>query len=275
MVGRRSKESLRRRLILAWVLRILFYVAIIALLIWGIAFLLRLDAFSVESVEVEGNEFVNASEIESLVKSELEGSYWLIVPRRNVFFYPEKTIKERIYKEFPRVFAVDAESNSNAITIEIVERQPFALWCEEEKKCFFIDETGVVFAPAPVFSDNVFFVFRGLLDAEAALGAAYLSSELFREINLFLEWLALLDLYPSYLIAESEDTFTIHTTNGADILIDREQTFKQTFENLETVLQDQVLLESKRVEYANLDYIDLRFGNKVFYKLKGEEVFTE
>lgn len=265
---RRSAQSIRRRKILAWVLRIAFYILGTAVLLWAVAFLLRLDFMAVQNISVEGNEFVDGEAVGRIVDEELDGSYWLIVPRDNAFFYPAQKIEERIRNEFPRVFAVDARVDSNTLTVAIIERQPHSLWCSGEDKCFFIDETGIVYAPAPMFSDNVFFVFRGVLDPENALGQQYLPQTLFEELNEFLGWLALLDFFPGHMNALAEDSFVISTANGAEIIIGTEDSFKDTFQNLETVMQDEDLMNSKRQEYSDLEYVDLRFGNKVFYKLK-------
>lgn len=241
-------------------------------LVAGTAYVLRLPVITVRDIAVEGNESITASQVEHVVREQLQGSYLFLVPRSNIFFIPKGDIIENIasqIKTFKRVGV--KRSGLSRIVVVVEERQPFALWCEgtSDTQCFFLDDEGYVYREAPTFGGDVYVRYRGLIEGDP-IGQVYAPSMGFRELAAFVESvdeLVVLDVVPAEVMARTKDDYILTSKGGSDILFGGKDTLSGAYENLETVLANAA--GSVGGTFDDLfEYIDLRFGNKVFYKEK-------
>ena len=58
------------------------------------------------------------------------------------------------------------------------------------------------------------------------------------------------------------------STTGPEIIFKTDADFQKIAENLEAALTTEPLLSKFKNNYSSLLYIDLRFGNKVYYKFQ-------
>jgi len=253
---------------LALILRVVFLFVAIAVIIWAIHFLFRIESINIQGITISGNESVESEDIKRVVEENLNGSRYLVIPKTNIWLYPKKKMDEKLKEEFHKISKTEIKVSNGVLNVYIEEREPHALWCKDQEECYFLDITGFIFTPAPMFSDNVFFVYRG----EGNLGEYYLNPNEFQDIEQFIEALSLLDFFPESLNFDTENTFVISTASGVKILMEKQNSYSQVFANLETVLEEEDLIQSRSIDYENLDYINLRFDTKVFYKFKTEDV---
>ena len=135
---------------------------------------------------------------------------------------------------------------------------------ELSKGCFFIDESGYIYNRAPDFSGPVFMRYYGLATGDAPLRSQYLPADTFRAIAIFLTNVRRLSFEPeAFVLADAYD-FELHLKKGPRILFARNSDFATVLENLQSVLDADVV----KGKINTLDYIDLRFGNKVYFKEK-------
>lgn len=145
-----------------------------------------------------------------------------------------------------------------------IERNPFALLCKEEQ-CVYIDKDGYIFEKAPYFSGEIFLKFFDERDNNQglALNRVLLSKDQFENINKFKDLINHEEIYISAVFLKNDGNFEFKTTEGWLIKLDERNDQKISFENLKISLEQEIKEKRK-----DLDYIDLRFGNKVFYKFK-------
>lgn len=216
---------------------------------------------------------------------ELEGSYFGIFPKSAIFLYPKEKITKNIIEGFGRVSNVDVSmANLTSITVMVTEREPTALWCgetvvEEERSisipCYFVDETGLVFARAPHFSGNVYFEYYSSLRPDIGVSAInpidgrFLDKEDFIKSISFSEELKKIGLEVYRLSIDDAGVYNFFLAEGeGKIIINAGDDYGRAFFNL------QAALETKRAEReggdvtTGLEYIDLRFDNKVLFKFE-------
>jgi hypothetical protein len=134
--------------------------------------------------------------------------------------------------------------------------------------CYFIDTTGYVFSGAPDFSGDVYFKYYGLVPSESVVGSSYLaSSDTFSQLNDFVNAVKALHITPLYIVAEDQNNFTLYIYGGGKIIFDNHDPFSKTAEHLQILLQTENLVPQKNGELL-VDYIDLRYGNKLYYKVR-------
>jgi hypothetical protein len=260
--------------------------ASIILLIFGILiYVARLPKLNISKIELKGGTLVTEEEVESLSKEYLQGEYLWIFPVRNAFIYPKDELAEYLKQSLRRIDTINiSRTNFHTLSIEITERKPFAIWCRYlsneapkmedgsvgalEQNCYFMDSNSVVFAPAPDFSGDAYFKYYGLLEDKDPTGEYYIaSSSKFAGIVELIESSKKLSLRPQYLIAKDNGEFSLVISGGGQIYFDTKEPLKNVIENLEALLKTSTISTSTSGSLP-IDYIDLRFGNKLFYKLK-------
>lgn len=258
---------------------------LVFLLLIGFVFLLswfsKISPIQIAEIEISGNSAVSKDEIESLIRKETFGNYFMLFSKNNVFLYPRKSMERKILNDFKKIEKAEIKSKwFNKIIVKIAERKEDSLWCSGEKdsgnnkdensrNCYFMDKEGVVFSPTPKFSGNVFIRYYGLLDGADPIGKAYISAEKFKEIRGFVNSLKNSGLVPVVFLAETESDYEIYLENGSKIIFDDKQPLDKTLDNLESSLGEIGLVKNHGASSSiKLNYVDLRFGNKVFYKTK-------
>lgn len=250
----------KRRIILRTLAVALSFVLVVTL---GLFFALD-DRFNAKYVEVFGNETIETSKILSVVDEKISGNYFWLFPRNNAFLYPRKDIKNDLLENYLRFEEVDVYvGDFPNIAVKVVERKKMFLWCDDAQ-CFYVDGTGLLFQEAPIFSGGVFLTFRGgEVDTENPLGSYVLPTNEFSLITKIFREPDLAGInFRSVEIKENDD-FIFETSRGWEIRATRDIAENNFLNKLNLSLASEALLGKDELEY-----IDLRFGNKVFYKLK-------
>lgn len=143
----------------------------------------------------------------------------------------------------------------------------------EKASCYFLDEFGYIFSTAPDFSGNLFFRYYGGNTADMPVGSGYLPEEVFRERSFFIKSLATLDLNPvAYEWRKNGDSF-VYLDPGRDkglrgfLIFNNKDEPGDVFQNLSLAISHDDFRDMN-VTLVDMEYIDLRSPNKIFYKLK-------
>lgn len=273
------KRKRRQKRIRAFVL----YFFISALFITGLAFLSGEKHIVIDKVLVSGTHIIDQDEVEKEIKNNLSGKYLYIFSKSNSFIFPEKKIYNNLISKFPRIQELSLKrDNLKTIHAEIVERTGSFLYCgervPEDKKeigenCYFVNNDGYIFDEAPYFSGNVYFKYYiPLPEGEKPLGNNMTDKEHFYRIARFIDGISSLGLKPAYITIEKNGTNHLYLESGETTPVIQ---FKDN-DNL-TIILDNLLVAMQKKEFADeikskyntLQYIDLRFKNKVLYKFEG------
>ena len=144
---------------------------------------------------------------------------------------------------------------------------------EDSNKCYFIDEAGYIFDDAPYFSGAVYLKFYGATGRENPLGAHFFEPN-FRKLVLLKDALERIDLKPVIFDVKDNGDISVFLTSlsssvrGPEVILKSDADMDKVVENLQSVLDTEPLKSDFRNKYSSLIYIDLRFGNKVYYKFK-------
>lgn len=259
----RVRRARRRRLVILTVIRTLFAVALF-LVMWQASYV---PWMRVDSVAVSGIKALPREKMVERVGEEVSGAYAGIFSKRNIFLVPKRTIESALVREFPRIREVRlAADGMRGLSLSVVEREPEAILCRAKKtECFFMDGDGFVFAEAPQLAGTSFVRYEAAL-ADVPLGKYFMSSRGgFSELHQFVQSLGSLALFPkvvsltgnSYVITARVLTRDIRLVVGGTV------SYEQSYRNLEAILQD------PKFSLDSVASIDLRFGNKVFFREEG------
>ncbi|MDO8493497.1 MAG: hypothetical protein Q7S19_03080 [bacterium] len=272
----KSSGRIKRKKALQVLFCVAFFLAVAFVVSNGV---FHLDKLYIKKVYIDGNKQVEDSRIFAVAKDILSGRYYGVYPKSNILIYPKEQIAEVLLRNIPWLASVVVSGSANVISIEVMEREPKYLWCDDLAKsavdriCYYLDKDGFVFDKAPNFTGHIYPEFYGGNKRGGYVGRSILPIETLREI------LSIKDSIDKTLqdkggILGYVYGVYIYENGDYDLLLSGgRKDWKINFDlNTDPVKKFQVVVESKffKKELDNstnqLDYIDLRFGKKVFYK---------
>lgn len=263
-----KRETLRARRRKMRAILVLTLGAFFALAVYGVSALSYLPRFSIDHIEVSGANDIRGELMRAFVATKLWDGSLSFLSESNVFLYPRAEIEMALTDFFPRVESARISRESllgNAITVSIAERKPFAKWCLDIDVCYAMDRSGFIFAFAsttPRF--ETVYVFEGPLPAiGSSIGQTYLPGRFFGVLAL-LERLGEAGFSPQRISVEDDQDFSVALAEGFELRVSFGADVGAIVKNLELVLSSEVL----RGKESELEYVDLRFGNRVYYKLE-------
>lgn len=275
-----SKLRRRRRKIFA--LKTLSFFFVLIGFVFLLSWLSKMQTIQIENIKISGNSTISDNEIIDFVKTETLSKYFRLFSKNSIFLYPRKSIEKTLAENFKKIETISVKSQGlKNILVNMSERKPNSLWCvvsaedgmvgnKNSEICYFLDKEGLIFSKAPDFSGNSFLRYYGLIDGEEdPIGKNYVTREKFKEISKFIDSLGILGIKVATFRAETNNDYQIVLKNEIKIILDDKQSFDKTLENIQSILSEVDL----KGDYSpnnppRINYIDLRFGNKVY--LKGE-----
>ncbi len=291
--ARRRREQLVRQSIVASVSLLIILSSIILIS--------RLSIFQIQSVRIEGNSVTATNDIEAKIAELTVGNYLFVFPKTNVLLYPKGAILSAIKKQWFRIETAEAGLDGQwrgeaRLSVRVGERAPMYVWCGESapavvqagsgsEQCLYSDEYGYLYAEAASFSGTPYVKLYGGIASGAGngtgsstasgavsgalpLGAHFLASstpDAFGSALSFISAIGGVDFFgasfkPMALIAKDNNEFEVVTAGGARIFFTLDQDIQRSIEAFRRVV------DSENLTSVPVEYLDLRYGNKVYYK---------
>lgn len=233
----------------------------------------HIQQLAVRDVSVVGATQLVPDALTESVKMRLSSNTFELFSRENMFLYPKRSIEAGLSQEFPRIKTVSVARESllaSALVVSVEERAPYATWCPGEiaaashgagDSCYLLDYRGFIFAEKTQTPQREYVFYGGLVATKSAIGQVFLEGRLHGIIAL-MDALTSAGYPPQSFTVSSETDFIITLTSGQELLGSFAQSNEEFLRNLITALE----AESLQGKFETLQYIDLRFGNRVYYK---------
>jgi len=293
-VGKKTPLKTRRKeartvALIVWIIFIFLAVGALLYTVWMPSF--RATTVVALGPDTEG--------ITRVTKDALAGTHFLVIPRNSIFFIPENDIRTRVLDAYPQVQAVSiSASGLSSLKITALVRASSFTWCGESvimpaDTCYEADAEGLVFAPttekieavmstttpetattslpqkkAEPSKESALLVYGPLEGAEngpvrahvtyaSALPGALKFVKAMRSLGAEIHSVTL-----------RGDEIDLHTKVGTRI------TYVIGNEGQAAILAS-TSFPTLNLNDGSLEYVDLRFENKVYLKRKGEVVEPE
>ncbi len=250
------------------ILRLIGIVGVLAL-VWYVT---RLPLFTITDVNVSGGETIPHDEVRASVLQELQGSYFLIIPKRFSYFYPHERIYEVIAKNTRMHDIVITRTSTRELSVSFKEYIPYALRCSYSagtSPCLFMTKEGYAFAEAPFLLGGalVRYIEEGVDDV--SIGQVRTVKQL-NDTEYFIEHMDTeLGLRTASVLFKNNGDISFSINGGGQIFVSGGKDFDSAFTNLSSILKSS---EFKHIKPGNFKYIDVRFDNKVFVNDSMDEV---
>lgn len=290
-LGPSSIRARKRKQFLTRAYVVTFFLAVV---VFSLAIYSGNEKVIVKEINISNNAAVPSNDILAIVDRDMAGRYGYLFSRNNFFIFPRFQIKADILNEIKTVKDVKVSWDGwQKISIVVQEREPHSVWCGNEQditdqKCFFVDDGGYIYSEASTFSGNLFIRGYGVLDliddtgtsteVVDPIGKNYLPTEIYTGLFKFITLLENRNLRVNILSYTGID-FQLTLETGPVIIFN----FKNDSTDKPGVSLAFVnffaALDGKNLDLLNdvslIDYIDLRFENKVVVGKKVEQTNDE
>jgi cell division septal protein FtsQ len=234
------------------------------MVVFGAGFLSYNERLVIADISVQGANSLRPETVKAAALSSLHDGKYHLFARSNIFLYPKSEIVDALKTELPRIKSVGISRESllaQAVIVSLEERYPQYTWCEAER-CFLMDEDGYIFAEAN--GEETAYTFRGgLIPTQAPIGQTFLRGH-FKDVVELLSLLQGAGHAPVSVTVENEKDMSIFLQSGFYLKVAFASEASEVVKNLELILASDAL----RGNLDTLEYVDLRFGNRVYYQMK-------
>lgn len=269
------KENLRRRRRRRVFCLLKVFLTSSSLALFALLALFYLPIFRVDKIAVEGNETASRGMIEEAAIGIMKERYFFLIPKDNFFVLPEDEIRSTLLSSFERIKEVKFEREfPDTLVIKVKERKPFALfclgadgsWAENASNqsddgsapfCRFVDSGGFIFEDAALFSGDIYVKFFAQRQMKKI--------ERFSEIMSFIKEATKADVHLVKVLLGNEE-LKLYDRRGWYLLLNKGEDMDKAASNLLVFLQNKTKASAGFL--SELDYVDLRFGNKIYYKTR-------
>lgn len=263
--SRNGKTQQKRRK--AFLLRLYGGVFLLCALIILFVWMLHRPFFRISDIALRGFDTLDTQEVTYMSQEILKGKYLFAIPKDSSIFYPKDRLIENLYLYDARIREADVDVEKDGVlVISIQEHEPVYVYCKDV--CFYMNAAGYVFRDSLENADSLYLSFTDEL-GDYGLRESYVT-EFWEEIVTLISFFEENDMHIKSVARVGEVDFSFITKKGIEIKID----FDESFENLERYLSIFIDSNSEMLGGDTVEYIDARFGKKIFYKLKegNEEV---
>ena len=277
-IGRKTLKSLRARTErIDRIFQYIGYTLLLAYFLFTIAAWLSYQtALRITTVSVVGARAVDGDRILAIAHDALSKKFLQKIDRNNIFLYPKRYILNEIRREDERVRSVDAVvSGRKLLTISVLEYVPAILACPDmatsstsTASCYLGDDRGYLFAQAPEYSGYLFPVYithhsSSTPQTEDVIGTFVLPPNEFTALGRFLFILQKDGLIVHKVEYKGAGDYEITTEKTWSILWSSTKDPEESANNLRLALRS---FDEDHTDMGTIATIDLRFGNKIFYK---------
>lgn len=233
----------------------------------------------INDIDLAGNNSIPSEKITGAVENELKSGYWKFFLGEILFFFNSNKLERDLKMQFKKIKKISVEKKfPSRLKIEIEERNLILFLCSRGD-CYFIDENGYAYKKADSSEmENQGGPIVKLIDGsgkninegEYVLLPRYV--DFIIKIQEAVKTETGLEILNEYRTeSRISEEVIVQTKKGWDIYLNAKFPIEKSVYTLKTLLNRQIMLK----ELNDLEYIDLRSENKVFYRMIGGVIQEE
>jgi|GEM_PF-2087197 len=253
-------------------LRMILSVIFVAAIVFGTHLGSNAASVQIETVNISGNKYLTSDFVRNIFDELTSDKLFYLIGQKNIVFLPREQLAKRLEQELPVDRAYVRMRGLREVSIEIVEHEPWGIWCKAgaavagsgNNDCYLVNKDGLLFVGAPGFIIENLIKLESKIEGEV-LGAYYVEKNVFNRLVLIEKLLHQINISIAEIKTDDLETFILKTKNGPNLLVDDNDDPLEVANNLKTTLEQESI---HKIQFSNLEYVDLRFAGKAYYKIK-------
>lgn len=239
--------------------RIRFFVVILitVLFLIGTAYWIFFSEFwKVQSINIQGHERMTEERLLFLVHRAVTTESFILWPNESINIKNEPIIAR---------IGIKKDWWHRSIMLTVFERGSSGVWCNNRNECFWFDKEGILIEKAPRPEGGFVIVFENAQSSTYSLGKIFIEPKFFKVLLIIMNsWIMDDFIFESFIIDREKQEVRAKTTRGLLFYISLRSNPTHAIAAL------QKLKEEGKISFDNLEYIDLRIENKIYYRQKNK-----
>jgi len=246
-------------------------VFLLAVIVSSFVYVIHQPNVRVAEVQVSANTELQQRSIETIIAKHSSGHAWLVFPRNVWLWYPKQAITTEIYALHPEIrdLQIDIE-NRRQLSLTLVERERDVL-VRQAEQMYELDTSGLVFREVALSPED--FYIQVPDSYELVLSERLMDEESYRELTDFVRDLERAGFQLDNIIISNEIEYIVTLVSGERLIINPHDGYERIVATLEEIAPYKEFgFNSMEGNFSKpLEYINLRYGNKLFYCYTGDE----
>ena len=225
-------------------------------------FFLRAPAFAIQDIRVTGTESLPSETVTRIVETYLNESAFLFFKHKNRFLFDGGALQQRLMDRYT-FETLEITRQGNTLLLRLKERNSQLLWMTGGES-YLADAQGIIIRALSSDEQNAhpLAIFIDLNETPVIVGRTILSPLIIESIFRFQRLLQEqhIDFTETRIDRLAGQWVSLRTVVGYDILFDPEGDIDAQANHLAVLLRETVK------DPTRLEYIDLRFGDHVYFK---------
>lgn len=225
--------------------------------------------FTIKNIVVNNIEFKPTEDrLREILREAMSKKRWYILPQSNLVFFSKKRAQNILASEFYIEDVTFSRHWPNVLKVNVANNVIVSIWQASNGE-FLMDRRGMLvqqLSEVSADTSSLPLIYEQNSPARN-LGDSVISADLAIFIDrLYDKWKSdLPNLLPQKILVDSESLPTIqaYMTDGWYVNISAESTAEPQVESLKRLMEERI-----KDDRSKLQYIDVRFGNRLYFKLK-------
>lgn len=255
------------------ILTITIYSIASLILILTILSSFKLSFLRITNISVNDTLNIKSEDIKKDVLDMISGNYFFFIPKDSFFFLSKEKIYNKIVNDFKKIDTLKIKNKgTTGLEIEITERQPEVMICdgfrddEEGEHCSFADKQGIIFEKVATSSDKIYFKYYSSNE---------INQDKFLQLQNFVKNVENSGIIATGLLLSEDGSYELYIKNVdqsiAVVYFDDRSSLDKIVSNLSVFWKNSLNKKIGSDLIPNFEYINLRFGNNVFYHIKNNK----
>lgn len=245
-----------------------FWILILFLIIILSAFYIFIfySGLQIKNIIISGNEKMQSKNIEDFIFNNIDKKILefgnLKLTSESIFLVNIIHLEEKILEKFPIIKKIKIDKKlPQTLILGVQERKPLGIFCNKE--CFLIDEDGVIFESLLEPLKNVTVVRQTFGEKKVFIGEKVIAKDIMNAISKIKNSLKdnfQIDIEEA--LVSNPLKINIRTNENWQIYFDLDSDINLQIAKMNLILKDEISADNRK----NLQYIDLRFKDRAYYK---------
>lgn len=219
--------------------------------------------FIIKNIQINGEGSHN-EEINTLAQKQLEKKLFFIFDQKNILFFDTKELKQTLDENYFFDELIVDKDYPGVISVNFKEKNYSLIWLEGEKYYFVSSNGSIIKEMATSTEDMVVFPIIENKANKSIEGKTVVNKE--KEISYAIDLFEKLKnqegfVVSRFVIDNEINTLKVATNSKTVIYFNIEDDIDGQIAKLTTVIKEKI-----KDSFGNQEYIDLRYGDRVYYK---------